>query len=88
MVFPPRNEPYDFMIQLEEKYRTSLGRAPGSSYVDIEGNIVWTQEYLRYRVSSCGHFDALSTAGGGVQPTVVPGAVPRSLGTHARKFRR
>jgi len=30
----------------------------------------------------------ISTAGGGAQPTVVRGAVPRSLGTYARKFKR
>ena len=54
-VFPPRNEPLDFMIQLEAKYRDALRRAASPSFVDVEGNIVWTQEYLRYRVSGCGH---------------------------------
>jgi hypothetical protein len=54
-VFPPRNEPLDFMIQLEAKYRDDLRRPAGPSFVDVEGNIVWTQEYLRYRVSGCGH---------------------------------
>jgi hypothetical protein len=53
--FPPRNEPLDFMIQLEAKYRDGLGRSASPSFVDVEGNIVWTQEYLRYRVSGCGH---------------------------------
>lgn len=53
--FPPRNEPLDFMIQLEAKYRDGLRRAAAPSFVDVEGNIVWTQEYLRYRVSGCGH---------------------------------
>jgi len=23
--------------------------------VDNEGDVVWTQEYLRYRVNGCGH---------------------------------
>ena len=54
-VFPPRNEPLDFMIQLEAKYRDGLRRTAAPSFVDVEGNIVWTQEYLRYRVSGCGH---------------------------------
>jgi hypothetical protein len=53
--FPPRNEPFDFMVQLEAKYRDGLRRAASPSFVDVEGNIVWTQEYLRYRVSGCAH---------------------------------
>lgn len=56
--FPPRNEPLDFMIQLEARYRDGLRRPASTSHVDVEGNIIWTQEYLRYRVSGCGHFDA------------------------------
>jgi hypothetical protein len=73
VVFPPRNEPFDFMIQLEAKYRDSLRRTAGPTYVDVEGNIVWTQEYLRYRVSGCGHIDAQQRVfdqidGRGVQP--------------------
>jgi len=53
--FPPRNEPLAFMVQLETKYRDGIRRPAGSSFVDVEGNIVWTQEYLRYRVSTCSH---------------------------------
>jgi hypothetical protein len=71
--FPPRNEPLDFMIQLEAKYRDSLRRTASPSFVDVEGNIVWTQEYLRYRVSGCGHdtsqqrvFDQIAGRGIGV----------------------
>lgn len=56
-IFPPRNEPLDFMVQLEAKYRDGLRRSSGPSFVDVEGNIVWTQEYLRYRVSGCSHTD-------------------------------
>ena len=71
--FPPRNEPFDFMIQLEAKYRDGLRRVASPSFVDVEGNIVWTQEYLRYRVSGCGHdtsqlrvFDQIAGRGIGV----------------------
>jgi matrixin len=53
--FPPRDEPLDFRNQLETKYRNGLGRGPTSTTVDREGDVVWTQEYLRYRVNSCGH---------------------------------
>jgi hypothetical protein len=56
--FPPRNEPFDFMLQLNAKYRDTLRRNPVSTFVDIEGNIVWTQEYLRYRVTGCSHIEA------------------------------
>ena len=75
--FPPRNEPFAFMQQLEAKYRDALRRPAGSSFVDVEGNIVWTQEYLRYRVSSCSHaiaqqkvFDQID--GRGVQADCTP----------------
>jgi hypothetical protein len=57
--FPPRNEPFLFRTNLEHKYRDGLGREATTSYVDIEGSIVWTQEYLRYRVSQCGHAEAV-----------------------------
>jgi hypothetical protein len=53
--FPPRNESFDFRQELERKYRDGLRRQPSSTYVDVEGAIVWTQEYLRYRVNACGH---------------------------------
>ena len=53
--FPPRNEPLDFRNRLEAKYRDGLRRGPVSTTVDREGDVVWTQEYLRYRVNSCGH---------------------------------
>jgi hypothetical protein len=74
--FPPRNEPFDFMLQLERKYRDDLRRPVGPTYVDVEGNIIWTQEYLRYRVTGCGHTDAQQKvfsqiAGGGIAPPCV-----------------
>lgn len=55
VLFPPRNEALDFRNQLEAKYRDGLKRGPTSTTVDREGDVVWTQEYLRYRVNSCGH---------------------------------
>jgi hypothetical protein len=53
--FPPRNESFAFRQDLEVKYRDGLKRGPTSTYVDMEGSLVWTQEYLRYRVNACGH---------------------------------
>ena len=58
--FPPRNEPFLFRTNLEDKYRDGLRREATSSFVDIEGTVVWTQEYLRYRVSRCGHAEAVA----------------------------
>jgi hypothetical protein len=77
VLFPPRNEPFDFRQQLEAKYRDGLHRTATSTFVDIEGDIVWTQEYLRYRVNSCGHAEAADRVfrqidGGGVQPDCQP----------------
>ena len=55
VAFPPRNESSDFRNQLEAKYRDGLHRSGSSTSVDTEGDVVWTQEYLRYRVNGCGH---------------------------------
>ena len=57
--FPPRNESLDFRSQLDAKYRDSLRRPAAASFVDVEGDVVWTQEYLRYRVNQCSHPDAV-----------------------------
>ncbi len=72
-VFPPRNEPLDFRRQLEGYYQLTLRRGSTGTYVDLEGDIVWTQEYLRYRVSGCDHTTATQKvftqiSGGGIQP--------------------
>lgn len=71
--FPPRDEPYQFRQDLEVKYRDGLRRSPTKTYVDIEGAIVWTQEYLRYRLSNCSHEMAMAYVlsqinGGGIAP--------------------
>jgi len=74
VAFPPRNEPFAFRDELERKYRDGLRRSPSSTYVDLEGDIVWTQEYLRYRVNRCGHEAATRKVldqidGRGIAPT-------------------
>jgi hypothetical protein len=71
--FPPRNETLAFRTELEAKYRNSLRRPVGGSYTDPEGSVVWIQEFLRYRMSTCRTDQAvariaLQIAGGGVQP--------------------
>jgi hypothetical protein len=59
VAFPPRNESLDFRSQLDAKYRDGLRRSSIGTYVDIEGDVVWTQEYLRYRVNQCTHQQAV-----------------------------
>jgi len=53
-IYPPRNETLDFRHRLEAKY-ASMGRAGITTYVDLEGQVIWTQEYLRYRSNECSH---------------------------------
>ena len=73
VAFPPRNESLEFRLALEAKYRDDLRRGAGQSAVDNEGDVVWVQEYLRYRVNSCSHAVAIDKVfaqidGRGVQP--------------------
>ncbi|HEX8031143.1 MAG TPA: PKD domain-containing protein [Vicinamibacterales bacterium] len=58
--FPPRNEPADFRVQLENKYRDGLRASPTSSFVNLEGDIVWMQQYFLYRLNGCDHEQASS----------------------------
>ena len=51
--FPPRNETLAFRTQLESVYRNNLRRSVGATFADPEGSVVWTQEFLRYRMSAC-----------------------------------
>ena len=55
VLFPARNESFAFRNALETKYRDGLRRTATSTWVDVEGDVVWTQEYLRYRVNGCDH---------------------------------
>lgn len=57
--FPPRDETYSFRLELEQIYRTELGRTAVTNYFDVEGDLVWVQEYMRYRVNGCAHLDAV-----------------------------
>jgi hypothetical protein len=55
------------------KYQ-QFGRGASQSAVDPEGGVIWTQEYLRYRVNQCDHPTAVQKVfsqidGGGVAAT-------------------
>jgi len=72
IAFPPRNETYGFRLQLEDFYRTDLARAAVKTSVDTE-DVVWIQEYLRYRLNGCTHAQSIDKVtqqieGGGVPP--------------------
>ena len=60
VLFPPRDEMVVFRTNLETKYATGLGRAASGTFVDREGEAVWMQEYIRYRVNGCDHATAMS----------------------------
>jgi hypothetical protein len=77
--FPPRNETFDFRAWLEAKYRDSLGRPSGLSYSDVEGSVVWVQEYLRYRLNTCSHEQAVER----VRIQIAGGGIPGVCGTPA-----
>jgi hypothetical protein len=57
--FPPRHETFAFRQELEQIYRTELGRSTTTNYFDVQGDSVWTQEYMRYRVYTCSHLEAV-----------------------------
>src|SRR5690242_12399696 len=59
VLFPGRDQSFQFRIDLETKYRTGLNRAAAATAVDTEGEVVWTQEYIRYRVNGCDHATAV-----------------------------
>ena len=48
-----RPEALDFRRSLDTEYQTALRRSLQQTYVDIEGEAVWTSEYVRYRLSGC-----------------------------------
>ena len=59
MPSPARNETVDFRNQLETKYQSGLNRSASITAVDREGEVIWIQEYIRYRVSGCDHGTAV-----------------------------
>ncbi|MDP2320029.1 MAG: hypothetical protein Q8O42_11915 [Acidobacteriota bacterium] len=58
VLFPSRGDSFEFRNQLETKYQTGLSRAASATFVDREGEVVWVQEYMRYRVNGCDHAGA------------------------------
>lgn len=78
--FPGREEPFAFRQDLERKYQIDLRRSVSPTFVDIEGDVIWIMEFVRYWVSGCSAavaqqkvFDQID--GRGVQPTCDPAPV-------------
>jgi hypothetical protein len=94
--FPPRNDSFDFRNQLETKYLTGLGRAAAATFVDREGEVVWTQEYMRYRTNGCDHATAVlrvmtqidGQPAGGLCGTAADGLITFPPRTDSFDFRR
>jgi len=72
--FPARTDTLDFRVQLESKYANQLRRPASQVYVDMDGEVAWIQEYVRYRVNGCDHDTAtqyaLAQVDGGVAAPV------------------
>lgn len=60
VLFPSRAESFLFRTELELKYAAGLGRSAIATTVDKEGEVVWMQEYIRYRANGCDHNTALT----------------------------
>lgn len=58
VLFPGRQDSLVFRNDLETKYQ-QMGRSLTTTFVDREGQVVWTQEYIRYRVNGCDHATAV-----------------------------
>lgn len=58
IAFPPRDQVVDFRRRLEAKFRDDRKARAVPSHVDLEGDAIWTQEYLRYRLGNCSTTEA------------------------------
>jgi hypothetical protein len=57
--FPGREQALDFRRRLESVYRDTLRAGIAQTYVNDEGDVIWTMEYLRYRLSGCDHITTI-----------------------------
>ena len=55
VAMPSRQDQFAFRQTMETKYQISLRRPVVPTPVDLEGDAIWTGDYLRYRVSGCDH---------------------------------
>ncbi|MCX6552117.1 MAG: hypothetical protein NTY02_14145, partial [Acidobacteria bacterium] len=74
--FPPRDQTYAFRLALEDVYKNDLKRGAVKTSVNAEGDVVWIQEYLRYRLGRCTHDQAITR----VNQQITGGGVPALCG--------
>jgi hypothetical protein len=74
LTFPPRNETVEFRRQLEAAAPADAADAP--SFVDVEGEAVWLQEYLERRLNGCTHDAATTAVLGAIEGRVASPCVP------------
>jgi hypothetical protein len=55
---PAASETYDFRRRLESLYASQPAFQTATSYVDLEGEAVWLQEYLRQRLNGRDHSES------------------------------
>lgn len=57
--FPGRDETMQFRQRLDASWPAHGRTPPAASHVDLEGEAVWTQEYLQWRAHGCAHQDSV-----------------------------
>ena len=50
--FPSRADSYAFIREIDARYQ-QMGRSVTQLFVDLEGAVIWIQEYLRFRTNAC-----------------------------------
>lgn len=56
--FPPANESLAFRQALEAKYRDGLGAPALQTYIDLQSDVIYTLEFVRYSQSGCSSAEA------------------------------
>jgi hypothetical protein len=69
---PPRDRTYDVRLQLEDFSRIDVAGAAVKTSVDAEGDAVWIQEYLRYRLNGCTHAQSIDAVTQQIEGRAVP----------------
>jgi hypothetical protein len=82
-VFPPQVESLAFRQALEVKYRDQLGAPPLQTHIDLQSDVVYTLEFVRYSQSGCSSAQSYERVfvqidGRGVEPDCDSQASPSS----------
>jgi hypothetical protein len=72
VTFPSPQDALSFRAVLEAKFQ-ALGKPQLTTFVNAEGVVVWTLEYLRYRAGGCSQAEAISRVFTQIDRRGVPG---------------